>query len=568
MKRRLYWTLCLVSLAALLVSTVASLFVYYYFYQEQNEADLARQCQALSAGAVASGDPEGFLQGYSLDDSGERITLLSDTGQVLFDSAAAEDSMENHRDRPEFQQALQTGSGEASRVSDTMGISTFYYAVRCGEDMVLRLARDNRNMLGVFFQIFPLELLTCAALFVVSIFVSRMVTRRIVTPLTQAADNLEALPETWQYDELEPFLIKIRGQNRTIRRQLTEIEEDRDTITMILENMQEGLVLLNSEKKVLSVNRSALGYLHPAEQEPLGKPLVALSRNMDLLSAVDKAHGGESVSGILDQGDRKLRYFVNPVLAGQAVGGVIVLLMDITEQYKAQKSREEFSANVSHELKTPLTTISGFAEMMKSGMVREEEEIKDFSSMIYIEARRLLALIDDIIRLSRIEEGHEEWGEPVDLRQTAEEVAALLEPEAEKRNITISVSGEVASVPGNATMLYEMVRNLCENAVKYNVEGGKVFLTLEEAHGDNVCLCVKDTGIGIPKEHHARIFERFYRVDKSRSKETGGTGLGLSIVKHIVERHHGELRLSSEEGKGTEIRVYLPTKLPPAEIHS
>ena len=169
---------------------------------------------------------------------------------------------------------------------------------------------------------------------------------------------------------------------------------------------------------------------------------------------------------------------------------------------------------------------------------------------------------------SRIEEGHEEWGEPVDLRQTAEEVAALLEPEAEKRNITISVSGEVASVPGNATMLYEMVRNLCENAVKYNVEGGKVFLTLEEAYGDKVCLCVKDTGIGIPKEHHARIFERFYRVDKSRSKETGGTGLGLSIVKHIVERHHGELRLSSEEGKGTEIRVYLPTKLPVTEIHS
>ena len=558
MKRRIYWSLCLISLAGLLFSTAASLSLYYHFYEQQSQADLRRQCNALSAGALASQDPVNFLREYEPVDREVRITLLDAQGKVLFDSEADEASMENHKNRPEFQQALENGNGEASRVSDTIGISSFYYAVRCGDEMVLRLGRDNQNILGVFLQIFPLDLLSCAVLFVVSVFIARMVTARIVTPLTNAADNLESLQEIGSYDELEPFLLKIRRQNSTIRRQLRELAQDRDTITMILENMQEGLVLLNEDKKILSVNRSALGYLHPADRQPVGKPMVALSRNMELLDAVEEAHRGSSATGILEQGERKLRYFVNPVLAGQAVGGVILLLLDVTEQYKAQKEREDFSANVSHELKTPLTTISGFAEMMKSGMVKEEEEIKDFSSMIYIEAQRLLTLIDDIIRLSRIEEGRQELEEPVQLLQLAKEAASLLEQETEKRNITMEVSGDAITIPGNSTMLYEMIRNLCENAVKYNVDGGRVDVTVQSLNNGYVKLTVKDTGIGIPKKDHERIFERFYRVDKSRSKQTGGTGLGLSIVKHIVERHHGEIHLTSEEGKGCCMEVLLP----------
>lgn len=562
MKRRIYWSLCLISLAALLLSTAASLSLYYHFYEQQSQADLHRQCQALSAGAQASGDAVSFLEAYEPVDEEVRITLLDRSGKVLFDSAADMDFMGNHYDRPEFQQALESGSGRDSRISNTIGISTYYYAVRCGEDMVLRLGRDNQNIFGVFLQIFPMDLLSCAVLFVVSVFVAQMVTRRIVTPLTKAADNLEALPETGNYDELEPFLTKIRRQNRTIRHQLREIEEDRDTITMILDNMQEGMVILNAEKKILSVNRSALKFLHPADRDPVGKPMVSLSRNMELLDAIEKAHQGNAVSGILEHGkQQKLRYFVNPVLAGQAVGGVILLVMDVTEQYKAQKEREDFSANVSHELKTPLTTISGFAEMMKSGMVQEEEEIKDFSSMIYIEARRLLHLIDDIMRLSRIEEGREELSEPVAILQLAKEAASLLDQEAEKRGISITVSGDNVTVPGNSTMLYEMIRNLCENAVKYNVDGGKVWVTVKTQPDAHISLCVKDTGIGIPHKDHERIFERFYRVDKSRSKQTGGTGLGLSIVKHIVERHHGEIHLTSEEGMGCTIEVILPEKI-------
>ena len=561
MKRRICWSLCLISLAALLLSTAASLSLYYHFYEEQSQSDLRRQCTALSAGALASGDAVTFLQAYEPSDEEVRITLLDRNGGVLFDSEADAAFMDNHNDRPEFQQALESGSGQSSRVSSTLGLLTYYYAVQCGDDMVLRLGRDNQNIFGVFLQIFPMDLLSCGILFIASVFVARMVTKRIVTPLTKAADNLEALPETGSYDELEPFLAKIRRQNRTIRRQLREIQEDRDTITMILDNMQEGMVILNGEKKVLSVNRSAMHFLHPADRDPLGKPMVSLSRNMQLLDAVEQAHQGEAVSGILEQGEKKLRYFVNPVLTSQKVGGVILLVMDVTEQYKAQKEREDFSANVSHELKTPLTTISGFAEMMKSGMVREEEEIQDFSSMIYVEARRLLSLIDDIMHLSRIEEGREELNEPVALLQLAKEAASLLEGEAEKRNIEIIVSGDAVTVPGNSTMLYEMIRNLCENAVKYNVEGGKVYVTVKTCpNAGHISLNVRDTGIGIPRKDHERIFERFYRVDKSRSKQTGGTGLGLSIVKHIVERHHGEIHLTSEEGKGTCMEVLLPEK--------
>ena len=560
MKRRIYWSICLISLAALLLSTAASLSLYYHFYEEQSQADLRRQGEALSSGALASGDAVDFLENFTFSDEEIRITLLQRDGTVLFDSEANSATMENHLNRPEVKEALTSGSGQDSRISNTLGLSTFYYAITCGEDMILRLGRDNQNLFGVFLQIFPLDLLSCGVLFVVSLFIARMVTRRIVIPLTQAADNLESLPEVGNYDELEPFLIKIRHQNRTIRHQLLEIQQDRDTITMILENMQEGMVILNSDKKILSVNRSAMRYLHSPDYDLVGKPLVALSRSIPLLEAVEKAHQGESDSGILEQGPQKLRYFVNPVLAGQAVGGVIMLVMDVTEQYKAQKEREDFSANVSHELKTPLTTISGFAEMMKSGMVQEREEVQDFSSMIYVEARRLLHLIDDIMRLSRIEEGREELSEPVALLQLAKEAASLLEGEAERRNIEIQVSGDNVTVPGNSTMLYEMIRNLCENAVKYNKDGGKVWVTVKTRPDAYIALTVKDTGIGIPKKDHERIFERFYRVDKSRSKETGGTGLGLSIVKHIVERHHGEIHLISEEGKGCCMEILLPEK--------
>lgn len=250
MKRRIYWSLCLISLAALLLSTAASLSLYYRFYQEQKQQNLYEQGQALSAGALASENAVEFLESYSLSDKEIRITLLKRDGTVLFDSEADSTTMENHLNRPEVQQALVSGSGEDSRISNTLGLSTFYYALACGDDMILRLGRDNQNLLGAFLQIFPLDLLSCAALFIASLFIARTVTRRIVTPLTKAADNLESLPEVGNYDELEPFLVKIRRQNRTIRHQLQEIQQDRDTITMILENMQEGMVILNSDKKL------------------------------------------------------------------------------------------------------------------------------------------------------------------------------------------------------------------------------------------------------------------------------------------------------------------------------
>ena len=556
MRKRIYWSLCLVSLAALICSTVASLSLYYRFYSEQIQADLKSQCYALAAGILQCEDPVDFLS--EVQGVQARITLLDETGDALFDSQSDEGKMEEHSDRAEFKQALRQGYGEDFRRSDTMGKNSYYYAVRIDEkDVVLRLAQDTHSIFSVFMRIFPSDLLSCILLFCLSIWVARVVTRRIVAPLNETAGRLDEGGVDTAYPELTPFLDKIHKQNQTIRAQLESIQEDRDTLSMILENMQEGMIILGQEKKVLSINQSAIEFLEISSPQPVGAPFVCLCRKTPLLQAVSNAQMGEASSGIVELEGKQCRYFASPVKSGGNIGGVILLLMDVTEQVKAQRAREEFSANVSHELKTPLTTISGFAEMMKDGMVKRDAEVQEFSGMIYTQAQRLLTLIDDIIRLSRIEEGKDIMNEFINLEQTVQMVVSELKPEAERRQVTIETKTIPCGVKGNATMLREMVFNLLENAVKYNVPSGSVKITVQKGAAGTEFI-IQDTGIGIPKEHIGRIFERFYRVDKSRSKQTGGTGLGLSIVKHIVEKHQAKLDISSEVGKGTTIRVCFP----------
>ena len=566
MKRRIYWNLCIIALAALLLAASVSLLTCYGFFVRQVQSDLKNECGLAAAGVENAPADEEFLTAALSAEKATRFTLIAGDGRVLYDSAAAADTLPNHLDRPEVAEALRTGWGEASRRSDTLGERTYYCAVRLSDGTVLRLARNAHSITGIFLGVLPVILgfalliaLGCAA-------AARILTRRIVEPLTAAGDHLDALPSGEnEYDELAPFFTKISRPNSLIRQQLSEMKEERDTISLIMDHMQEGLVLIGPGKKILSVNRSAVRFLSSGERDCTGRSFLALTRNASLISAVEDALSGTPSSDVIsasfplpeEENSREIRYFASPVWTEDRVTGATLFLMDVTEQKKAERVRQEFSSNVSHELKTPLTSISGFAEMIQNGMVADPEKQREFGGLIYSEAQRLLTLIGDIMRLSQIEECQEEKpAVSVNLFTLAKGVASSLKPLAEKSGVTLTAEGRNVSATGDMGMLHEMIYNLAENAVKYNRPGGKVVLRAEESSGRAV-LTVSDTGIGIPREHQDRIFERFYRVDKSRSKQTGGTGLGLSIVKHIVEYHGGSIRLESTEGQGTVVTVTL-----------
>ncbi len=566
MRSRIQRSLYSIALLSLFLSTFASLSLYINFHDSDKEEDLQSHCTDLAIAAAdieaLGGDALSFLKDAS--DKSVRMTLIQPDGQVIWDSEADISTMDNHRDREEVIEAIEGNMGQASRRSNTIHEDSYYCALQFGEnDLILRLGRNKRNIMGTFLQILPLDMGFCVLLFMGCLVLANEETNRIVQPLLKAAENLDTLYHLETYEELDPFISTIRQQNDTIRQQLESIRRDRDTLSMILKNMKEGLITISREKRILSVNNSAMAMLGSYMKEPEGQNLLLLTKEPYLLEAVDASLSGENVSGHFkptDQ-DRTYQYFANPVIDDTGTGtisGSIIFLVDVTEQLQAQKNREEFSANVSHELKTPLTSISGFAELMESGMASSHEDIKMFSGLIRKESSRLLNLIDDIIHLSKLgNDNIETLQDSVDLYELVQQECEFLLPAANKRNITINCEGSSAVVNGNHTMLQEVIYNLCENAVKYNKDGGQVSV-LVEAQEDNVLLSVSDTGIGIGKEHQEHIFERFYRVDKSRSKETGGTGLGLSIVKHIVQIHKGKLSIDSEPGKGTTISILFP----------
>lgn len=565
MKQRIYKSLCLIALVSLFCSTIASLSLYMSFHNQDKQEDLQSHCQDLVVAATEieelGGDVLHFFQDAA--DQSMRITVVQPDGAVLWDSQADASSMENHSDRPEIFKAFTGDMGQDTRRSNTIGQDTYYCALQFGEnDLVLRLGRNQTNIVSTFQQILPLDVVTCVILFFICAFLADQETERIVQPMIKAARHLESLNPHDFYEELTPFLETIRQQNDTIRAQLESIRQDKDTITFVFRNMKEGLIMISKEKRILSVNQSAMEMLNCFVEEPEGQNFLALTRDGSLIQAVEQALKGQNCSDFLppNENGRIYQYFANPVYKSstkQELTGVILFLLDVTEQQRAQKSREEFSANVSHELKTPLTSISGFAELMENGMASSSEDIQLFSGLIRKESSRLLTLIDDIIRLSRIEADSEDMKEPVDLLALAQEEREHLLPAAAKKNVSIVCQGESAVIHGNRTLLQEAIYNLCENAVKYNKQDGSVTVTVS-GNDDTVTFTVEDTGIGISREHHDRIFERFYRVDKSRSKETGGTGLGLSIVKHVVQVHHGQLSIESEAGKGCIISAIFP----------
>ena len=482
-----------------------------------------------------------------------RLTWIAADGSVLYDTRTDAESLENHASRAEVSQALTTGTGESTRYSSTLMEKTMYYAQRLADGTVLRISisRATVGMIAVG-MIQPLLIVLIVAL-ILSGLLARRLSRRIVDPLNSL--DLEHPLDNDAYEELSPLLKRIHRQHVEIQTQLRELHERTDEFTQITGSMREGLVLLDEHGSILSINAAAQA-LFGADAQCVGRDFLTIERSHEISAAIQAAVADGHSEVRAERAGRVYQFDISRITSNGKFLGTVILAFDITEQEFAERNRREFTANVSHELKTPLQGIIGSAELIENGMVKPED-MPRFIGHIRTEAQRLVALIADIIRLSQLDEGVEMPKENVELLSLAGEVADALRPAADKRSLTISVDGQTAVVFGVRRLLYEMLYNLCDNAIKYNRPDGSVRIHVESRAQDAV-VSVLDTGIGIAPEHQSRIFERFYRVDKSHSKASGGTGLGLSIVKHAAMYHGGKVELESQVGSGTEIRVTLP----------
>ena len=536
----------LVAISALLASALLFFGVMYRDYEDGAFARLSAEAAAIAQGLGAVGSD--YFDSFAPDD---RVTWIAANGTVLYDSAAPAQLLESHAGREEIDQALQTGEAQTSRYSKTLLQRTFYYAKLLEGGTVLRVSCTQNSLpamilmlLTPFLWVATLVLILCGVL-------SYRLARQITKPLNAInPDNPAPLPS---YPELTPLFDKLREQNRTIGKQMNELQLRQREFTAITENMREGFLLVDCKMHVLSSNHSALEVLGRRELKP-GCLLYDAECSQEIFDAVDTALSGSHAELLLTIDETSWQVLANPVVASGQVAGAVVLFMDVTEREQRERLRREFSANVSHELKTPLTSISGFAELMKEGLV-PPEKIPEFSGDIYKESLRLIGLVNDIIQLSRLDENSTQFQRaPVDLYDLCAQSLERLSPVAARQSVTLALTGEHAEIEGVEQLLKEMIYNLLDNAIKYNVPGGSVTASVRKSAGRTI-LSVADTGIGIPYAHQPRVFERFYRVDKSHSKEVGGTGLGLSIVRHAAQYHGARLELKSQPGKGTTITV-------------
>ena len=483
---------------------------------------------------------------------GDAVKTAAD-GTVLYDTKADAGQLPSHADRSEIREALENGTGESTRYSATLLEKTLYYARRLDDGTVLRISVSRATVwVLVVGMLQPIVILLLIVL-VLSAVLAKRLSKHIVEPLNEL--DLEHPLDNDSYEELAPLLGRISRQREQIDRQLRELQRKTDEFSQITRSMQEGLVLLDNHWTVLSINPAAQR-LFGADAGCVGEDFLTVERSHEMSAAIEAAMQNGHSEFRLRKNGRIYQLDLTRIDSGGEVAGAVLLTFDITERENAEQNRREFTANVSHELKTPLQGIIGSAELLKNGMVRPEDTAR-FVGHIRSEAQRLVTLIDDIIRLSQLDEGDEMPTETVDLREIAQEAAEDLRGAAEKKHVSLSLEGEAAPVTGVRRLLYEIVYNLCDNAVKYNVDGGGVSIRVEQ-DGQTASVTVADTGTGIAPEHQGRIFERFYRVDKSHSKASGGTGLGLSIVKHAVQYHHGSIELQSAPGKGTTVRVFFP----------
>lgn len=554
MEKRIFRRLCIIALLTLVLSTVSSLTIYYNFYKTQSERDLSSFGELIKINLEEVDDDLKYLNDIKNVDSQIRIGYFNSKGEALFDSKKDIRSLTNHMDRPEFIDAKKYGIGMESRYSTTLSKSTYYIAYNLNNENVVRISREKENIFGAFLKVLPMDILLSIVIFIFAIILSKYATRKILQPLNENAEDLENI-DINEIPEIAPFMRQIKNQNKTIKKQLLEMEQNQDTISAILENMTEGIVIINKNREILIINESTSKYLG-SSKNLVGRDVLELTRNAELLDSIKNAFNGEGAEGILEIENRSIKYILNSIYTRDKLTGVILLLIDETKEKRNEKIRSEFSANVSHELKTPLTSIYGFSELIKNNMVKDEKDKEEFINRIYEESKRLLVLIDDIIQISSLESNENINKTIVDLEEIVNRVVENNLQNAKNRNISIEKSGS-AKINANATMMWELITNLVENAIKYNRENGFVKINISESK-DYVEIKFIDSGIGISEKDQERIFERFYRADKSRSKKSGGTGLGLSIVKHIVISHNGEIKIESKENIGTTIIVKLP----------
>ncbi|MBQ8796523.1 MAG: GHKL domain-containing protein [Clostridia bacterium] len=546
MTKKIFRSIILAVIAVLILSfSVVTLLLYNHF-SNVSSTHLADELSLAIQGVELSG--EEYLK--EIPSKNYRLTLVAADGTVLYDTEAESAAMDNHKDREEIREAFNSGVGESERYSDTLTLKMIYRAEKLTDGSVLRISATQDSVVALLIDVlFPMIVIMILAL-ILSAFLARWLSKSIVKPLNTL--DLENPADNDVYEELSPMLTKINKQHKQISKQMRELKKRADELEQIMTSMNEGLVLLDKSGAVISMNLGAKK-LFDTDESSIGQDFLTVDRSLKMSRAVENALSGKHSEFREQRGGSEYQFGISPIESGGKTIGAVIICFDVSETAFAERNRQEFTANVSHELKTPLQSIIGSAELLENGLVKPEDTQR-FIGNIRREATRLVSLINDIIRLSQLDENMESAKEETDLYALANEVKDVLTVSASKKNVEINISGESCVINGVRRYLYEIIYNLCDNAIRYNNEGGKVNV---DVHKDknSVVLTVEDNGIGIPFEHQSRIFERFYRVDKSHSKETGGTGLGLSIVKHAVAYHGGTLRLDSTLGKGTTVTV-------------
>ncbi len=554
MTGRIFRSIIFTALGVFFASVMLFMWVLYDYFSGVQKNQLRIQTSLAAQGTANEGAK--YFEGLETEEV--RITWVNENGAVLFDSETNSAEMENHLEREEIARALKEGYGESSRYSATLTERLFYCAQRLPDGTVIRLSVAQNSMLTLLMgMIQPLCVIFAAALILSLVLASRL-SKKIVKPLNEL--DLDEPLSNESYDEIAPLLTRLNSQQLQIKRQSDELMQKRREFETVTTGMTEGIVLLNNKQEILSINPAAQKILG-SEKSPVGQTVISVNRSSVLRDALAKADAGERSENIAELCGGRYEISASPIFSDGKVCGTALLFLDVTEKEKSEQLRREFTANVSHELKTPLQTISGYAELMVNGMAMPKDTA-EFSGRIYSESQRMIRLVDDIIKLSRLDEGalslsEDMKRENVNLYALAQETIAGILPQAESEGVSVSLEGEPTVINGIPRLIQEIIFNLCDNAVKYNHAGGSVTVTVS-SDNDSARLTVSDTGIGIPEEHLERIFERFYRVDKSRSKPLGGTGLGLSIVKHAALMHNAKIETQSEVGKGTAISVIFP----------
>lgn len=547
MKKKISITMCLMTAVSVIITAVMiSLVIYRKNYNEMKSM-IRAEAEYISQ-AIDTEDIN-YLESVK-NVTPSRITWIDSNGNVIYDSAG--ENLSNHSDRPEIIDAVKNGSGESSRLSETFSEQTYYYAVKLTNGTILRMSDTTSSIYHDIFSALPYTVIVIAIIIILAIIVSNNETEKIIKPINEL--DLDNPSNNLKYDELAPLLRRIEKQNSDIEKYISELKAKQVEFETVTENMSEGLIIINQKSTILSCNKSAVAILGGGEYNYISKSVFDLNHSKNFVDAVENAVVGKHDETALTINNRSYMVITNPVKHFDKISGAVIIIIDVTEKESREELRREFSANVSHELKTPLTAISGFAEIMKDGWAKPED-YQMFALKIYNETQRLINLIEDIIKLSRLDENKIEiTKESVDMLVLAKDAAARLSSKAKDKNISVTVNGDHGNITGVRQILDEMIYNLCDNAVKYNKKNGKVEVIVKDFIS-NVSVTVKDNGIGIPAEDLDRVFERFYCVNKSHSKESGGTGLGLSIVKHGAIFHKAKINIDSTLGIGTSIEI-------------